>query len=95
MIGDEQDRAASPLFAFTKVVSGGLARWMVATHTASVKPLNAKAARAADAPSIKVAGFAFADSATGPGPTFAAMALAGTRGLRNPVVADYLMTARH
>jgi hypothetical protein len=50
MIGEEQDRLASPLFAFTNVVTGGLSRWMTANHAAAVTPLNARGNPAVDAP---------------------------------------------
>ncbi len=94
MIGEEQDRLASPLFAFTNTLTGGLSRWMTANHVTAVTPLNAKGNPAIDAPSMKVAGFAFSDGAAAPGATFAELGMAGSRALRNPVVADYLMTAR-
>lgn len=93
MIGEEQDRLASPLFVFTNTLAGGLSRWMTANHAATVTPLNARGNPATDAPSIKVPGFAFSDGAAAPGATFAELGMAGSRALRNPVVADYLMTA--
>ncbi|RWC62377.1 DUF6603 domain-containing protein [Mesorhizobium sp.] len=91
MIGDERDILASELFAFTKIVAGDLSRWMTANHATFVSPLDAKSKPRPDSPSVKEAKFGFAEAGAASAASFAQFGTAAAAGLRNPVVADYMM----
>lgn len=97
MIGDEEETAGSPLFAFRTTVAGSLARWMAAGHRASVAPLDRAALvrPAADAPVLADGLFTQADGLIEPRVgTFAELEMAAGAVVRNPIVADYVMAAR-
>jgi hypothetical protein len=98
VIGPDDDAAGTRLLAFTPFVAGGLSRWMEATHRAAVSPLDPRAGtrRPADAPRASDPAFEFADGPAAAGVaemSFGDMRLTATGGLRNPVVADYVMAA--